>query len=59
MEIDDESAEDRAARFERLVEQFQATQKRQLIEYAQKVWLRMERCRVRIRRDHKSTPKFH
>jgi hypothetical protein len=51
MEIDDKSAGEDRARLERLVEEYRATRKRQLVEIAQKLWLRMERQRARVARD--------
>jgi hypothetical protein len=50
MEIDDKSAGEHRARLERLVQEYRATRKRQLLETAQKLWLRMERERARVAR---------
>jgi hypothetical protein len=46
----DKPGDERWSHLERLAEEYRATRKRQLLEYARKVWLRMERCSRRARR---------
>jgi hypothetical protein len=58
MEIDGKSAGEHWAHLERLVEEYRATRKRALVEYARKVWLHMERCRARVQCDE-LPPKIH
>jgi len=58
MEIDDNFAGERRTRLERLVDEYRATQKRKLVEIAQKLWLRMEREWARVPR-HQPPPKVH